>query len=122
MAAAIVVGVFIPDVDSLSERFHRSWLFHTFLAPTIAYKIIVDLNVPHSPLLVELVHFAALGMAVHLVFDYVYPRKKQHPGSEWPIQPSFGSDPWGIILLGLTWPVQWFLYVAPAFLPWLFIG
>ncbi|MFC6964871.1 hypothetical protein [Halocatena marina] len=116
----IIVGVLIPNIDTIRERFHRSWLFHTFLAPTLAYKVVINPVIPWSGLLVELVHFTALGMMIHFVFDYIYPQRKQSSGSEWPIRPSLGSEPWGIMLLGIAWFVQWFLYLAPAFLPWLF--
>jgi len=42
-----------------------------------------------------------------------------HPGAVWPVRPVFFSAYWGLIWLGISWLVQWFIYLSTAFLPWL---
>ncbi|WP_458208757.1 hypothetical protein [Haladaptatus sp. NG-SE-30] len=115
----LVIGALLPEVDAVNERTHRSWLFHTFLAPAIAYQFVIRSGIGLSPLLVDGIHFVTIGMVVHFVADYVYPRTQTHPGAEWPVRPTVLSAPWGLLWLGLAWFIQWFGYLSNAFLPWL---
>ncbi|GAB3035543.1 hypothetical protein [Natronobiforma cellulositropha] len=117
---AMVAGVLLPTVDALDERLHRSWLFHTFLVPAILYELLVQSGVDSAlPAAVVALHFLTIGMLFHFVFDFVYPKEMSHEGTEWPVQPTIWSAPWGLFWLGLAWLFQWFVYLAPAFLPWL---
>ena len=119
VAAPLVAGVMLPELDAIDQRLHRSWLLHTFTVPAVAYWALVRTGLgATSPWLVTTVHFLALGMGVHFLADYVYPRGMDHPGAEWPVRPVFFSAPWGLIWLGVAWFVQWFAYLSPAFLPW----
>lgn len=120
VAVPLVAGALLPELDTIDRRLHRSWLLHTFLAPAIAYWLLGQTGVAEaSPWLVTAVHFLSVGMLVHFLADYVYPRGMDHPGAEWPVRPVFFSAPWGLVWLGIAWFVQWFLYLSPAFLPWL---
>jgi membrane-bound metal-dependent hydrolase YbcI (DUF457 family) len=120
VAVPLVAGVLLPELDAVDRRLHRSWLLHTFMPPTVAYWLLARTGLAEtSPWLVTAVHFLALGMLVHFLADYVYPRGMDNPGAEWPVRPVFFSAPWGLIWLGTAWFVQWFLYLSPAFLPWL---
>ncbi|MEY7848419.1 hypothetical protein AB7C87_04360 [Natrarchaeobius sp. A-rgal3] len=112
----LLVGVVLPDVDAADERVHRSWFFHTFLPPTVAFVALSAAGVDGAA--VTFVHFVTLGMVAHFVLDFVYPRVQRNPGAEWPVRPTIGSAPWGILWLGLSWSVQWFLYLSVSFLPW----
>lgn len=118
----LFAGVLLPDLDALSERTHRSWLLHTFLAQTIAYQVALFAGVPPDGQLVEVLHFVSVGVALHLLADYVYPRRQDHEGAEWPVRPTVGSAPWGLVFLGVSWFLQWFGYLANAFIPWLVSG
>lgn len=114
---ALFGGVLLPDVDAVDRRFHRSWLFHTFLLPAIAYQAVSFAGVD-SPAVVTAVHFVTVGMACHFVCDYAFPKTRSHSGAEWPVRPTIWAAPWGLMWLGLAWFAQWFLYLADAFLPW----
>ncbi|WP_435066210.1 hypothetical protein [Halobaculum sp. EA56] len=118
VAVPLVAGVLLPEVDTVSERFHRSWVLHTPLVPALAYAVADRVGVL-SPPVAAAVHFLALGMTLHLLADFVYPREMSHEGAAWPVRPTVGSTPWGLLLLGVAWAAQWFLYLAPSFLPWL---
>lgn len=120
VAVPLVVGVMLPELDAIDHRLHRSWLLHTFMSPTIAYWLLVQTGVVETaPWLVTAVHFLTLGLLVHFLADYVYPRGMDHSGTEWPVRPVFFSAPWGLIWLGTAWFIQWFVYLSSAFLPWL---
>lgn len=116
---ALVAGALLPDVDAVDRRFHRSWIFHTFLPPTILFQVAVVAGVTDQAVYTA-IHFLTVGMGLHFLFDFVYPKEQTHPGAEWPVRPSIWSAPWGLMWLGLSWFAQWFLYLSPAFLPWLF--
>ncbi|WP_276257108.1 hypothetical protein [Halomontanus rarus] len=115
---ALVAGVLLPEIDTVDRRFHRSWLFHTFLAPAIVYQLALVAGV-RSEAVYTGIHFVTLGMVLHFVFDYVAPKTQTHPGAEWPVRPSIWSAPWGLMWFGLSWFAQWFLYLSVAFIPWL---
>ncbi len=117
---AFGLGLIIPDVDSLDPRFHRSWVFHTFLPSAIAYQMLVISNVgTRYPPFVTGIHFVTIGMFFHFLLDYVYPKGMSNDGSSWPIKPTIFSSPWGLMWLGFSWLIQWFAYLSIAFLPWL---
>lgn len=118
----LFAGVLLPDLDALSERTHRSWLLHTFLAQTLAYQLAIVAGIPPDGQLVELLHFVSLGVALHLLADYIYPHGRDHKGAEWPVRPTVGSAPWGLVFLGVSWLLQWFGYLANTFIPWLVPG
>lgn len=120
-AIPLVVGSLLPELDATDRRFHRSWLLHTFLAPALVYWTLETVGLLTEVIAVS-VHFLTLGMLLHFLADYVYPRGMDHPGAEWPVRPVFFSAPWGLIWLGTSWLLQWFLYLSPAFLPWLATG
>lgn len=115
---ALVAGVLLPEVDTVRRWFHRSWIFHTFLPPAIAFQAALALGVETAAVYTA-IHFVTVGMGLHLLFDFVYPKTQSHPGAEWPVRPSIWSAPWGLMWLGLSWFAQWFLYLSTAFLPWL---
>lgn len=120
-ALPLVVGVLLPEVDALREETHRSWLFHTLLFPALVYIAGQQIGLFSAvPGLLDGVHFLTVGMTLHLLADYVYPREMDHNGTEWPVRPTVRSEHTGLIFMGLSWAVQWLLYLAPAFLPWLF--
>lgn len=114
---ALFCGAVLPDVDAFDRRFHRSWLFHTYLAPTIAFVLVALTG--FGPAVVVVIHFLTLGMTAHFVCDFVYPKRRTHEGAEWPVRPTVWSAPWGLMWLGLAWFAQWFLYLVPAFFPWM---
>jgi len=119
-AVPLVAGALLPEIDTLEERFHRSWLVHTYLFPALLYWAIVNSGFAGSyPWLVTVVHLLAVGMTLHFLIDYVYPKGMDHPGAVWPVRPVFFSAYWGLIWLGISWLVQWFIYLSTAFLPWL---
>lgn len=120
-AAPLVLGTFLPEIDAVDRRFHRSWLAHTCLLPAAVYWALRATGAFAAvPALETAVHFLALGTVLHLLADYVYPRGMDHAGAEWPVRPSGFSAPWGLLWMGMSWTLQWFLYLEPAFLPWLF--
>lgn len=114
-------GVLLPEVDAVSPRLHRSWIFHTFLIPALLYQICIQsrLNEEFS-VAVLIIHFITVGMMFHFLFDFVYPKNQTHNGAEWPVRPTIFSDPWGLMWLGLSWAFQWFAYLSNSFIPWLF--
>lgn len=114
----LLAGLFLPEIDALDERFHRSWGTHTLLPPAVAYLIVKGLGVA-TPAVTTALHFVTLGMTLHLLADFVYPRQMTHEGAGWPVRPTVLSQPWGLIWLGASWALQWFLYIVPAFIPWL---
>jgi len=118
VAVPLVAGVLLPELDAQAERFHRSWLLHTFLAPALLYAGLDRLGLT-SPVVTTAIHFVTLGMALHLLADFVFPREMDHDGAGWPVRPVLVSSPWGLLWLGLAWTVQWFLYLSGAFIPWL---
>lgn len=116
----LVVGVLLPELDTVRESVHRSWLLHTFLLPALAYLLLARTGVLQQfPVVLETLNFVSLGMALHFIPDFVYPRKMTHEGAEWPVRPTGFSAPWGLLWLGLAWFVQWFVYLVPEFIPWL---
>lgn len=116
---ALVIGVLLPEVDAIRERFHRSWVFHTFLPTAVAYQFVVLSGLgDRYPFLVTGVHFVTVGLLFHFLFDFVYPKHQTHDGAEWSVRPTIFSDHWGLMWLGLSWFVQWFIYLAGAFIPW----
>lgn len=114
---ALLCGTLVPNIDTVDSRVHRSWLFHTYLAPTIIYVLVSLLGLA-SLRIVSVLHFLTLGMTAHFVCDYVYLKNQTHNGAAWPVRPTFWSAPWGLMWLGLAWFAQWFLYLAPSFIPW----
>lgn len=117
----LVAGVLLPEVDTISPKIHRSWIFHAFLPTAILYQIIYQSGFESRlPTAVVVVHFITVGMAWHFLFDYVYPKSQSNDGAEWPVRPTVFSEPWGLFWFGLSWLVQWFSYLSSAFLPWLF--
>jgi len=117
---ALVVGVLLPEVDTFDSRFHRSWVLHTFLAPAVAYNLVIQFGLDAMvPELRIAIHFVTVGMVFHFLFDFVYPKGMEHDGAEWPVRPTVFSEPWGLMWLGLSWFTQWFVYLSPYFLPWL---
>jgi hypothetical protein len=114
----LAVGVLLPELDTVAGEYHRSWLLHTFLVPALGYQMAVRVGFAGTWIVLG-IHFVTLGMLLHFLADYIYPKKMSHSGSEWPVRPTFRSAPWGLIWLGISWAVQWFAYLSPAFLPWL---
>jgi hypothetical protein len=120
VAVPLLAGALLPDLDAVSERIHRSWALHTFLVPAVAYQLGVRFGAFEAvPALLDLVHFLTLGMALHFVLDFIYPRRMSHDGAAWPVRPVGPASHWGLLWLGLAWAGQWLFYLAPAFLPWL---
>ncbi|WP_224448707.1 hypothetical protein [Haloprofundus salilacus] len=120
VAVPLVVGVLLPVLDAFRADTHRSWLLHTFLFPTLLYQAALRLDVLSAvPSVATAIHFLALGMGLHFLADYVYPRRQTNPGAEWPVRPVGFSAPWGLLWLGISWAIQWYGYLAAAFLPWL---
>ena len=118
---ALVAGVLLPEVDTVSPKIHRSWLFHTFLSTTVLYQVVHQSGLGERfPVVTTAVHFLTLGMTFHFLFDYVFPKNQSNDGAEWPVKPTFFSAPWGLTWLGLSWLAQWFGYLSIAFLPWVF--
>ncbi|SIR66123.1 hypothetical protein SAMN05421858_3197 [Haladaptatus litoreus] len=116
----IFLGAFLPELDAGRESTHRSWVFHTFLVPALVYKSGRMVGLFESvPMSLTVVNFVALGLLVHFVIDFVFPRMQDHDGASWPVRPTVLSEPWGLIFLGCAWTVQWFWYLVPEFLPWL---
>lgn len=119
--AALVIGVLLPEVDTVSSRFHRSWLFHTFLPTAIMYQILIQSGIgDRFPYLITAIHFVTIGLFFHFLFDYVYPKNQTNEGAAWPVKPTFFSEPWGLLWLGFSWFVQWFIYLSGSFIPWVF--
>jgi len=118
VALPLVVGTLLPELDALKEQYHRSWLLHTFLLPALMYEILQRISLL-SPPVTTVIHFVTIGMAIHFLADYGYPRESTHAGARWPVRPVGFSAPWGLLWLGIAWTVQWFLYLSPAFIPWL---
>lgn len=118
-AIPLVIGVLFPELDSFDERTHRSWLVHTFLFPAILYWIVSKIGLAATPWFVTTINVFTLGMLVHFLADYVYPKGMDHRGAVWPVRPVFFSAPWGLVWLGVAWFLQWFGYLSPVFLPWL---
>lgn len=118
VAVPLLVGTLLPELDTVSEQLHRSWLLHTFLGPALVYTGLdrVGLLVPAAA---TALHFVTLGMALHFLTDYLYPRRTTHDGARWPVRPVLVSAPWGLLWFGVAWAVQWFWYLSPAFIPWL---
>jgi len=116
----LVAGALFPEVDATDERLHRSWLFHTYLIPTLVYFAITSVGIGEShQWLVTGVHVFSVGLTLHFLADYIYPKGMDHPGSVWPVRPFVISAPWGLIWLGVAWLIQWFVYLSDAFLPWI---
>lgn len=119
VALPLLCGAFLPDIDLLSERTHRSWACHTFLLPAVAYVVGDRLGLlARVPALTTAIHFVTLGVAVHLALDFGYPRRRTHDGTSWPVRPAVPASHWGLLWLGAAWAFQWFLYLVPAFFPW----
>ncbi|WP_284010435.1 hypothetical protein [Haloarcula pelagica] len=117
-AVPLVAGTVLPELDALREHVHRSWALHTFLLPAVMFAGLESVSLL-SPLAATAIHFVTLGMALHFVTDYVYPREMTHVGARWPVRPVVVSAPWGLLWLGVSWTVQWFLYLSSDFIPWL---
>lgn len=115
----LVVGVLLPEADTIDRRPRRSWVFHTFLPPTILYQLALIVGIEIDGIYTA-IHLITVGVGLYLLFDFVYPKNQTHPGAEWPVWPSIWSAPWGLMWLGLSWFAQWFLYLSVVFLPWLF--
>lgn len=121
VALPLLAGVLLPEVDALRGSLHRSWVTHTFLVQTIAFVVGARVGVfDVVPGFLVALHFSTIGTGLHLLADFVYPRAMTHQGAEWPVRPSIGSAPWGLVLLSVSWLVQWYLYLVPSFIPWLF--
>lgn len=118
VAVPLLAGVLLPEVDAVTEQLHRSWVFHTFLIPSSTYVLFDSVGLLREPWTVA-IHFVTLGMAAHLVADFIYPREMTHSGAGWPVRPTLISSPWGLLWLGIAWTAQWFGYIAPVFIPWL---
>lgn len=117
----LLAGVFLPELDTVDERLHRSWLLHTYLLPALVYVAgLVSGVFAAFPPVETALQFVTLGLTLHFVADYVYPRRMTHEGSRWPVRPVGFSAPWGLIWFGAAWTVQWFAYIAPSFVPWFF--
>ncbi|SFL31908.1 hypothetical protein SAMN04487950_3321 [Halogranum rubrum] len=120
VAVPLVVGVFLPELDTFNEKTHRSWLLHTLLLPAFVYLVLSQMNgFAAVPWALDALNFIALGMALHLFADYVYPRRQTHTGAVWPVRPVGRSAHWGLLWMGVAWTVQWFVYLVPEFIPWL---
>ena len=116
----LLLGVLLPEIDGINEPTHRSWALHTFLIPALVYVIGSRTSVFAAwPSLLTGLNFVALGIGLHLCADFVYPRKMSHEGASWPVRPVGPAAHWGLLWLGISWAVQWFLYLSPEFLPWL---
>jgi len=119
-ALPLVVGVLLPELDTVDDRVHRSWLLHTYLFPALLYWVLVNTGLSGThPWLLTSIHLLTVGMTVHFLADYVYPKGMDHRGAVWPVRPVFFSAYWGLIWLGISWLIQWFIYLSTAFLPWL---
>ena len=117
----LLIGTFLPELDTVRSDLHRSWLIHTFLAPAVLYVTFVQTGVFDAlPVLETVLQFVTLGMTLHFLADYVYPQRMTHQGAVWPVRPEAFSAPWGLIWLGAAWTFQWFAYLVPSFIPWLF--
>jgi len=114
----LVAGVLLPEIDAFDERLHRSWLAHSLFLPAFAYWGLNQINVL-TPVIEISIHFITLGIILHLIADYVFPKGMDHQGSEWPVRPAVPAPHWGLFWMGLAWAFQWFWYLVPAFLPWL---
>lgn len=120
VAVPLVLGVLLPELDASRESLHRSWVLHTFLAPALVYFALGTTgHLETIPWLVTTLNFVTIGIAFHLFADFVYPREMSHQGAEWPVRPTIGSAPWGLIWMGVSWLVQWYVYLVPEFIPWL---
>lgn len=120
VAFPLVAGVLLPDLDAVREDTHRSWALHTFLVPAIVYQLALRSGLLAStPSIGTALHFLTLGMTLHFGYDYVYPKEQTNAGSAWPVRPVGPSAPWGLLWLGVSWLLQWYFYLSPAFLPWL---
>lgn len=118
--APIIVGVFLPDIDAFKEKYHRSWLAHTYLAPALMFILVNQINITNiSSIIINIINLLSVGITIHFFCDYIYPKSQTHTGSEWPVRPSIGSTPWGLIWLGISWSIQWFGYLSIEFIPWL---
>ncbi|XVH32487.1 hypothetical protein ACNS7O_04690 [Haloferacaceae archaeon DSL9] len=117
VALPLVAGTVLPEIDTVDERMHRSWAFHTFTVPAALYVTAERVDAL-TPTFAIAVHFLTLGMALHFLADYVYPKTQTHRGAEWPVRPVGVSAPWGLLWFGLVWAFQWFFYLSPAFIPW----
>lgn len=116
---AMTVGVLLPNVDAAHPRLHRSWAFHTFLVPAILYQGVELSGIAENfPTIVLVLNFITVGLVFHFVLDFAYPKQMAHDGAEWPVRPTVFSDPWGLMWLGLSWFIQWFLYLSDVFVPW----
>lgn len=117
----LVVGVFLPELDAIRPDIHRSWALHTYLVPAIVYVLARAGGLFGAvPVLKPTLQFVTLGLTLHFLADYVYPQEMSHEGAVWPVRPTVFSAPWGLIWLGAAWTFQWFVYLAPSFVPWLF--
>ncbi|MFC6723171.1 hypothetical protein ACFQE1_01940 [Halobium palmae] len=117
----LLIGVFLPELDTVRSGFHRSWLVHTFLVPAVIYVLGSRSGLFGSvPILETTLQFITLGLTLHFFADYVYPQRMSHEGAVWPVRPEGFSAPWGLIWLGMVWTFQWFGYLVPSFIPWLF--
>ncbi|WP_254546648.1 hypothetical protein [Halomarina pelagica] len=120
VALPLLLGALLPELDARTESTHRSWALHTFLPPALVYVLGRRLEAFSAvPALLTATNFLALGMGLHFLADYVYPRRMTHEGAAWPVRPVGISAPWGLLWLGVSWTVQWFLYIVPEFAPWL---
>ncbi|MFC4357664.1 hypothetical protein ACFO0N_06840 [Halobium salinum] len=121
VAVPLLVGVLLPELDAVRSRTHRSWALHTLLLPAVLYVVFGRLGVfEAAPPLLDALNFVAVGTALHLLADYVYPRTMSHEGAVWPVRPVGFSAPWGLLWLGVSWTIQWFGYIVPELVPWLF--
>lgn len=118
MLVGLGIGALFPNVDTVDVRVHRSWFFHTFFPPTVLYLLVTTAGY-ESTHIFAFIHFITIGMGIHFILDYIYPKSQHHPGAEWPVRPTIWSAPWGILWLGIAWTIQWFFYLSSAFLPWL---
>ncbi|MDZ5811820.1 hypothetical protein U4E84_10755 [Halorubrum sp. AD140] len=114
----LVVGALLPELDTVDERCHRSWLAHSLFLPAVAHWSLRQGDLL-TPVVERSIHFVTVGLVLHLLADYVYPKGMDHQGSEWPVRPAFPAPYWGLFWMGLAWAFQWFWYLVPEFLPWL---
>lgn len=120
VAVPLLCGALLPELDGVRESTHRSWALHTFLVPALAYFAGSRIGVfAARPALLTGLNFLALGTGLHLFADFVYPREMSREGASWPVRPAGPAAHWGLLWLGVSWTVQWFLYLSPEFLPWL---
>ncbi|WP_248910815.1 hypothetical protein [Halocatena marina] len=116
----IFLGAILPNIDKKVDGLHRSWIFHTTLSTTFLYHILKVSNLSTIvPQLVTGIHYLTIGIILHMIVDFGLKDEMEGSGTQWPINPSLGSEAWGLIFLGISWGIQWFFYLSSVFIPWI---